>query len=42
MYYDVYYIIYFRYDRMFNVVENKYSNVMGKIYDDFFKLDWCL
>lgn len=39
MYYDVYYIIYFRYDRMFNVVGNEYSNVMGKIYDDFFRLD---
>lgn len=36
MYYDVYY---FRYDRMFNVVGNKYSNIMGKIYDDFFRLD---
>lgn len=42
MHYDVHYIIYSRHDRMFNVVENKYSNVMGKTHDDSFKSDWCL
>lgn len=39
MHYDVHYS---RHDRMFNVVENKYSNVMGKTHDDSFRSDWCL
>lgn len=39
MHYDVHYS---RHDRMFNAVENKYSNVMGKTHDDSFsQTDVC-